>query len=364
MAPSKDKDPSKPKPNYHFYAGVDIAARTYTISTCYRDEKPTKAHTLPQTPEGYADLKELLLHSGYSPDQILVVMEATGTYWIELATYLQGAGFAVSVINPKQAHDFAGAIGLKPKNDQLDAQTLARLAATLQPACWTPPPQISRELYQRLTHRASLLEARQQFKNQLHALSVARPVEGVVTSLENLIETLTTRIKQVDEEIKDLSKLDQEWAASISLLQTITGIGLLTACWLVVVSLNFTSCSSAEALTLYAGLAPIERSSGTSVRGRPMIGHGGHSALRAMLYMAAGSAMRFNPVIKAYCTRLREKRGKAYKEARCAAARKLIHLSFAVVKSGKAFDPAYVPGQDRAVQSSSNVTGTEMALAS
>ena len=95
-----------------------------------------------------------------------------------------------------------------------------------------------------------------------------------------------------------------------------------------------------------------------------MIGHGGHSALRAMLYMAAGSAMRFNPVIKAYCTRLREKRGKAYKEARCAAARKLIHLSFAVVKSGKAFDPAYVPGQERAAQSGSDVTGTEMALAS
>lgn len=366
MTTSKDKDSSKPKPNYHFFAGVDIAARTYTIATCYRDENPTKARTLPQTPEGYADLKGLLLKSGHNPDQILVVMEATGTYWIELATYLEGANFAVSVINPKQAHDFAGAIGLKPKNDQLDAQTLSRLAATLQPARWTPPPQIYRELYQRLTHRASLLEARQQFKNQLHALSVARPVEGVVTSLENLIETLTTRIKQVDEEIKDLSKLDKDWATSISLLQTISGIGRLTACWLVVVSLNFTTCTSAELLTLYAGLAPIERSSGTSVRGRPMIGHGGHGALRAMLYMAAGSAMRFNPVIKAYSTRLREKRGKAYKEARCAAARKLIHLSFAIVKSGKAFDPAYLPGLDRgrSAQSGSEDTGTEMAIAS
>jgi hypothetical protein len=95
-----------------------------------------------------------------------------------------------------------------------------------------------------------------------------------------------------------------------------------------------------------------------------MIGHGGHSALRAMVYMAAGSAMRFNPVIKAYCERLRQKRGKAYKEARCAAARKLIHLGFAVVKSGKAFDPAYLPGRDRSVQSGRDVSGTERALAS
>jgi transposase len=185
------------------------------------------------------------------------------------------------------------------------------------------------------------LETRQQFRNQLHALSVAQPVEGVVASLENLIETLTQRIKQVDQEIKDLSQKDQEWATSISLLQTITGIGRLTACWLVVLSLNFTTCPTAEALTLYAGLAPIERSSGTSVRGRPKIGQGGHPLLRAVLYMAAGSAMRFNPVIKAYCDRLREKQGKAYKQARCAAARKLIHLGFGAVKSGQAFDPAY-----------------------
>ncbi|WJW67495.1 IS110 family transposase [Candidatus Chlorohelix allophototropha] len=347
MAPAKDLPVPKSRPKYEYYAGLDIAAKTFTAATCYRDAEPSRAVSLSQSPEGYASLTKFLLKAGHPLDQILVVMEATGTYWIELATYLQGEGFAVSVINPKQAHDFAGALGLKPKNDQLDAQLLARLSATLQPARWTPPPQIYRELYQRLTHRLSLLEARQQFRNQLHALSVARPVEGVVTSLENLIATLTERIKQVDKEIKELLKLDQEWAASVTLLQTITGIGRLTAVWLVVVTLNFTSCSSAEGLTHFTGLAPIERSSGTSVRNRPMIGKGGHSRLRALLYMAAGSAMRFNPVIKAYCERMQKTKGRAYKEVRCAAARKLIHLGFAVVKSGQPFDPAYQPSSQK-----------------
>jgi transposase len=337
MTPSKDTS----KPNYQYYAGVDIAARTFTAATCYRDSSPSKAINLTQTAQGYAELKKLLLKAGHLADQILVVLEATGTYWIELASYLHQLGFAVSVINPKQAHNFAGAIGRKPKNDALDAQTLAQLAATLQPGVWNPPPPIYHQLYQRLTHRASLLEARQQFKNQLHALSVAQPVTEVIASLENLIATLGESIKQVEHELKELCQQDAQWATSINLLQTIPGIGRLTACWLVVVTLNFTTCSSAEALTLYAGLAPIERSSGTSVRGRPRIGHGGHKVLRAMLYMAAASAMRFNPVIKDYCTRLRENKGRAYKEARCAAARKLIHLGFAVVKSGKAFDPAY-----------------------
>jgi len=332
------------KPVYQLYSGVDIAARTFTTSTCRREENPSKASSFEQTPAGFEGLKKLLLTKGTDPASILVVMEATGTYWIELATYLEAAGFGVSVVNPKQAHAFAGALGLRPKNDLLDAQMLCRMAATLQPARWTPPPQIYRELYQRLTHRASLMEARQQFRNQLHALSVAQPVEAVTLSLEKLIETLSQSIKQIEKEIKEILKAESAWATSISLLQTITGIGWLSACWLVVVTLNFTSCATAEALAHYAGLAPVERFSGTSVRPRPTIGHGGHSQLRAVLYMAAGSAMRFNPVIQAYTERLRTKQGKAYKVARCAAARKLVHLGFAIVKSGKAFDPHYVNG--------------------
>jgi len=332
--------PSKSKPSYQFYAGVDIAARTFTFATCRRDEEPTRAAELKQNPESFQALQKLLLASGCSPEQILIVMEATGTYWIELASFLDQTGFAVSVINPKQAHDFAGALGLKPKNDFLDAQTLARMSSALQPARWTPPPDIYRELYQRLTHRASLLEARQQFRNQLHALSVALPVAEVVTSLKHLIETLSQSLEEVEKQIKALLKQENEWSKSISLLESIAGVGYLTACWLVVLSLNFTTCDKAEALTHYAGLAPVERRSGSSVRGRPMIGHGGHTQLRAMLYMAAGSAIRFNPVIKAYYTRLRE-RGKSYKEARCAAARKLVHLAFAVATKGEVFDPDY-----------------------
>jgi transposase len=328
---------------YQLYCGVDLAARTFTASTCRRDQTPAKATSFEQTPQGFELLKKQkqLVNKGYAPEQVLVVMEATGTYWIELATYLDAAGFAVSVVNPKQAHDFAGALGLRPKNDLLDAQTLCRMAATLQPARWTPPPQIYRELYQRLTHRASLLEARQQFRNQLHALSIAQPVQAVTLSLEKLIETLTESIQQIEKQIKEILKAESEWATSITLLQTITGIGWLSACWLVVVTLNFTSCASAEGLAHYAGLGPVERFSGTSVRPRPTIGQGGHSQLRAVLYMAAGSAMRFNPVIKAYTERLRTKQGKAYKVARCAAARKLVHLGFAIVKSGKVFDPLY-----------------------
>lgn len=330
-------------PNYNFYCGVDIAARTFTAAWCKAAHTPSKAASFDQTTAGFEKFKQWLLAKAATADaaQFLVVMEATGNYWIELATYLHAAGFSVSCVNPRQAHAFAKATGQRAKNDLLDAQLLCRLATTLVPATWQPPERIYYELYQRLTHRQALMEARQQFRNQLHALSVTVAVETVSQSLTTLIATLTESIKQVESEIQTILGQEHEWAKAITLLQTIVGIGWLSACWMVVVTLNFTSCATPEALTNYVGLAPLERSSGTSVRGRPMLGKGGHSRLRAILYMAAHSAIRFNPIIKEYAERLRNAQGKAYKVVCLAVARKLLHLAFAMVKSGKAFDPNY-----------------------
>ncbi len=103
---------------------------------------------------------------------------------------------------------------------------------------------------------------------------------------------------------------------------------------------NFTTCTTPEAAAHYAGLTPLERQSGTSVRGRPRIGHGGNSRLRTALYMATLSAARYNPMIKSFYTRLREA-GKPPKLARCAAARKLLHLAFAVVTKRQDFAVSY-----------------------
>jgi len=330
------------KPSYSLYCGIDIAAKTFTAKVCKGDEEPSKALNFKQTAEDFAQLKKFLLAPELPPDQILVVMEATGTYWTLLASYLDHNGFGVSVINPAALHDFAKSLLLKSKNDQLDAQTLARLGRSHKPTRWTPPPAIYRELSQRLSQRADLMEMRQQLKNQLHALSVCEAVPSVVARLELLIETLSQQLKELDKEIKKVVSEEPLWAASVELLETITGIGWLTACWLVTLTLNFTTCEKAESLVHYAGLAPTPRKSGTSVRNRPMIGHGGHGPLRAVLYTLASSAIRFNPVIKAYYLHLRENKGKAYKVARCAAARKLIHLAFAVVTSKQVFDPDYL----------------------
>ncbi|GAC1660354.1 MAG: hypothetical protein PVS3B3_30370 [Ktedonobacteraceae bacterium] len=223
---------------------------------------------------------------------------------------------------------------------RLHAEILAEFASVLVPAPWTPPPQISHELQQRLAQRASLLEVRTQISNQLHALSVSPvAVPAVRQRLVCLIETFNEQIAQVETELHELVKIEEEsactflhedenpeacettkqWKIAILLLRTIPGIGLLTACWLVVTTLNFTLCETAEAAVNFVGLAPSTRTSGTSVRGRGQIGQCGHGRVRSQLYLATLTAARCNPIIKVYYERLREA-GKPMKVARCACA--------------------------------------------
>ena len=123
---------------------------------------------------------------------------------------------------------------------------------------------------------------------------------------------------------------DGAWAESAALLQSIPGIGPGTAAWLLVATMNFALCATPEAAVAYVGLNPLERQSGTSVRGRPALGRGGHKRVRKALYMASLSAARHNPLTQPLYTRLRAK-GKSSKLAHCAVARKLLHVAWAVV---------------------------------
>jgi transposase len=113
-----------------------------------------------------------------------------------------------------------------------------------------------------------------------------------------LVETLKQQILEVEAEIGQALNQDQQWAQSAHLLQSIKGIGWLTAAWLLVTTLNFTTCETVEALTAYAGLAPTLFQSGTSVWHKPAIGHTGQTRLRTALYLATLSAIPVNEILK------------------------------------------------------------------
>jgi transposase len=184
---------------------------------------------------------------------------------------------------------------------------------------------------------------RQQARNHRHAL-LQWPVvvASVKEQVDAVIEDVDARIATLDGELTTIMQ-DCAWAESATLLQTMPGVGVVTTAWLLVSTLNFTISATPAGLAAYAGLVPLARDSGSSVRGRPRIGHGGNGRLRAALYLATLSAARHNPMIKPFYDRLRAA-GKPMKVARCAAARKLLHLAWAVVQRKQRFDPSRIGG--------------------
>lgn len=327
--------------SYQHFVGIDVAATTATACEWAGPGRAGTPFTFAQTEEGYASLVRRLQSQQFPAERILIVLEATGAYWLRLATYLVQQHYAVSVINPAQAHHFAKALLQRAKSDELDAQLLAELAARLQPAQWAPPPAVYQELQQRLAQRDDLVALRQQVRNQLHALEqYPVVVEAVRQRLHDLLATLDAQIEQIEREVRAVLQQDSAWAQAAARLQSITGVGLITTGWLLVATLAFTACVTPEAATAYAGLAPRVHQSGSSIRGRLAIGHTGHARLRTALYLATRSATRFNPVIRDFYERLRAA-GKPQKVARCAAARKLLHIAWAVVTKDQDFDPDY-----------------------
>ena len=181
---------------------------------------------------------------------------------------------------------------------------------------------------------------RTQARNQRHAL-LQWPVviEAVRQHLDELIADLDRRVASLDGEIAAVLEASV-WAESLACLTSAPGVGLVTAAWLLVGTRNFTRCPNPAALTAYAGLAPMPREAGRSIRGRPSIGHDGHGRLRTALYMATLSAARYTPAVKAFYDRLRAA-GKPLKVARCAAARKLLHVAWALGTKQQRFDPEH-----------------------
>lgn len=330
---------------YTLFVGVDIASETASVAYATRsDQVSAGGFTIAQDEAGREALVQRLLALGHDRAQVLVVMEATSTYWMELALDLHQAGFAVSVINPAQAHYFAQVLLKRTKTDAVDAQTLTQLAATFQPARWSPPPVIYEELRQRLSQRDELISIRQQVRNQDHARQ-RRPhrIDAVVQRTRQHLALLDAQIAALDKEIATLFAHDDAWAAAAQRLMSIPGIGRVAAGWLLVATLNFSFADSPEQVAAFAGLVPHQRQSGTSVRGRSAIGHAGHGRLRTALYMAALSAVQHNPIIRRFYYGLLE-RGKHRKVALCAAARKLVHIAWAVVTKQQMFDPSHPQG--------------------
>jgi transposase len=263
----------------------------------------------------------------------LIVMEATGGLERDLACALQAAGFTVAVVNPRQARDFAKAMGYLAKTDRIDAKALAELAQVL-----SRHPQRERFVSALPTPEQQALQALVARRRQLVAMRVAEHQRLSVShaaarkSIAAMIEAIRAQLDAVE---ADLARhIETHHADLAQRLASVRGIGPATTASLIAEVPELGRLSRRE-ISALIGVAPFNRDSG-QMRGKRTI-FGGRAQVRRALYMAALAAIRFNAVIKNFYSRLIAA-GTPKKVAIVACMRKLLTILNAMVRTGKSWD--------------------------
>ncbi|MCL6371291.1 IS110 family transposase, partial [Pectobacterium polaris] len=180
---------------------------------------------------------------------------------------LHQSGIAVSVINPHRLREFARGMGILTKTDKVDAYVLACYGCLRQPEGWTPPSPEIRKLRALLQHRDSLLGDKQRLENRLSTLNATLTTEEVVTSLESMVQHVKGELGRIERLIEDHIDRHPGLKNDLKLLKSIDGVGDQIG-WNMLATIRGSNFRSAEQVAAYLGVIPVERRSGTSVRGR------------------------------------------------------------------------------------------------
>ena len=311
--------------------GVDIAKKKFDVASLINGKYKHKVFD--NNEAGYLAFIAwfLSLCGDLNP---LICMEATGDYSLPRADFLVNQGYAVSMVNPAKIHALAKSELNRAKTDKADAKLIARYALMMQPPLWTPPPAKLRALQALVRRVEHLLEMSRMESNRQETAEAS-----IINSIDTVLATLEAELKATRKAISDLIDSDPDLKNRSDLLNTIPGIGVATTAHLLVALDQHHNFSNAKQVVAFAGLAPALRESG-QWRGNTHIAKNGDSALRKALTMPAMVAWQYNPLIRVFCERLKAN-GKNGKAIVCAAMRKLIHLAFGVLKSGKPFDLNY-----------------------
>lgn len=267
-------------------------------------------------------------------DSLWVVMEHTGYYSYQFELYLQSLGIRYSKI---AALEIKRSTGLaRGKSDKADAGMISRYAHLriniLQPE--TAPVQLIASLKDMISLREKLVSDRSGYKSRLKEQQACRHLDpsDLLWQLQHqMIVVFTDRIREADRQIQLLIRRDAKLYGNYKLLLTIKGIGPVTAAYILCCTVNFTKFSNSRQFACYAGLAPFEHRSGTSIRGRSRVSHYANKRAKSLLILSALVAVRFNDELKEYYQR-RVREGKNKMSVLNIVRNKLVDRMFAVIK--------------------------------
>lgn len=312
------------------FVGIDVSKATLEVAM----DDSGKTRTFGNDEAGLTALVAEL--RAVAPHVAVVLLEATGGLERAAATTLCASGFAVMVVNPRQAHDFAKALGYLAKTDRTDARALSHFARTLyysekrERLLHRLPTPEQELLLAMVTRRAQLVGMRVAESNRLDN---AHPSQR--KSIHAMLKQLDRQIGQIDDDAD--RHLRQHFKDKLELLKGLKGVGPGTQTMLVAALPELGKLTHRE-ISKLVGVAPLNCDSG-KFKGKRTT-WGGRANVRAALYMASLSAVRHDPRLKAFYERLLQA-GKPKKVALVACMRKLLTIINAVMKSGKPWQPGY-----------------------
>jgi transposase len=299
------------------FVGIDVAKARLDVAVCPSGEGWHLANEEAALPSLLAQLQAL--------GPTLIVLEATGGFEHAVVAALAAAGLPLVVANPRQVREFARATGQLAKTDALDAHALALFAERVRPAPRPLPDAAVHTLEAVLTRRRQVLEMLTAERNRMGLTRGA-----VARRIRSHIHWLERELGDLDRELGALIEQSPVWRAQDDLLQSVPGIGPIVSRTLLGALPELGRLTHKQIAAL-VGVAPLAHDSGT-LRGKRLI-WGGRAPVRAVLYMGALTATRFNPVIRAFYQRLRAA-GKPAKVALVACMRKLLVILNAMLRTG------------------------------
>jgi transposase len=317
--------------------GIDVGKSE--VHAVLLDGDRTARRSFPNSRSGFAQLDGWLRNR--KVQRVHACLEATGGFSEALAEHLYDAGHLVSIVNPSRVKAFAGSELLRTKTDAIDAALIARFCRSQRPTPWTPPPLEMRELRALLRRYEALQEMRVQESNRLEAPGTIGTVRQSVIAV---LEHLDRQMKEIQSQIKSIIDDHPDLRGRRDLLTSIPGIGERTA-EVLLGEIDVEQFSNAKQVAAFAGLSPRHYQSGKIV-GKSRLSKTGSPRLRKALFFPAISAMKWHPGFSRFARRLSEL-GKPRLLIIAAIMRKLLVLAFAVLRSGRPYDPAFIAGLDR-----------------
>jgi transposase len=306
-----------PNTSVHLCFGIDVASETLDLA----DFPNSTFDTFANDADGIARIVQILQKQHVER----IVVEATGGYEISLVVALHEAKLPIVVINPRQARDYAHALGILAKTDRIDARVLARFAHDVQPPTRDFPNENARKLDSLIARRRQLLDLRTAELNRRHQ---ARLPE-IRRSIDSVIDVLNREVAELDSQLASAIEADDTWRMKDQLLQSVQGVGEVTS-HAILAELPELGRLNRRQISSLVGVAPFNVDSGRMRKPRAI--RGGRAAVRSALYMSAFSGIRCNPTLRAFYERLRQA-GKKFKVAITACMRKLLTILNAILRN-------------------------------